>query len=88
MSSSQTPKVQAHALSIVCALILGGSGFAYAYSLHDKITEVEFFDLVVFESITIAAGVSFYPLVLKFTPTGFDLETKRTGQSPGDQPKQ
>ena len=68
-------RMTGHVVSVIAALILGGTGFAYAYNLHDKITETEFFYLMCFESITVSAGIAWYAVSLKLNPTGFDLQT-------------
>ena len=84
MTTASQFRMTGHIVSVICALILGGSGFAYAYGLHDKITETEFFYLMVFESITVSAGIAWYAVSLKLNPTGFDLETTPKKQTPGD----
>ena len=75
-------RMTGHVVSVIAALILGGTGFAYAYNLHDKITETEFFYLMCFESITVSAGIAWYAVSLKMNPTGFDLETKQKAPQP------
>lgn len=69
-------RITGHVISVICAMILGISvcGIVYA-GQHQPLTETQFFYLMVYESVVVSAGIAWYAVSLKLSPTGVDVNT-------------